>query len=129
MAADDVAISRLRRYAVDDPAFAHHEDAVGDLEDLVEIVADKQNCGTAVRRRDDLRVDLGDRLEVEAEARIGNYDETGSPGQLAGEDGALDIAAGERGDRSILGGRLDLSRRRSLSPTAEMWPTVPAARK
>src|SRR5947209_2232200 len=57
--ADRLAIGPLDRRLVDDAAFADHHDAVGDLQDLIEVVADQQHRGAAVARLDDLRADLG----------------------------------------------------------------------
>ena len=55
-----------------DPAARHDRDAVGELEDFVEILGDEEDRGATVALLHDLRPDLGDRGEVEAEAGVGD---------------------------------------------------------
>ena len=89
-------IGPIRRRLVDDPSVEHDDEAVGQLEQLVEILAHQQHGGAAIARRHDLRVDVGDRREVEAEHRIGGDQHIDLARQLARQHGALDIAARER---------------------------------
>ena len=56
---------------VDDPPFRHDEDAVRELEDLVEVLADQEHGRAGIACRDDARADLGDGGEIEPEAGIG----------------------------------------------------------
>jgi hypothetical protein len=56
---------------VDQRAVEHHHQAVGEFQQLVEVFADQQHCGAAIARRHDLGVNLRDRGEIQAEARIG----------------------------------------------------------
>ena len=51
-----------------DAAVRHDQQAVGEVEQFVEILADQQHRRAAVARGDDLAVDVGDRGEVETEA-------------------------------------------------------------
>ena len=50
----------------------HDDDAIGQLQDLVEVLAHQQHGGTAVAGLHDAGADLGDGREVEAEAGIGH---------------------------------------------------------
>ena len=45
----------MREFAVE-----HHHDAVGKLQDLIEIFADQQHGGTSIARLNDARADFGD---------------------------------------------------------------------
>src|SRR3954467_1019054 len=48
VAAEDVRVGTLGRGLVDDPAVAHHQDPVGELQDLVQVLGDQQHGRTAV---------------------------------------------------------------------------------
>ena len=50
------------------PAVEHDDEAVGEFQELVEILAHQQDRGAAIARRHDLSVDVGDGGEIEPEA-------------------------------------------------------------
>ena len=77
-------------------------DAVGQREQLVEVLADQQH-GRAARcaRRRIAVVDLGDGGEVEAEEGLAAMSTDDLLGQLAREHRALDVAARQRADRRV----------------------------
>ena len=100
-----VGLGAARRL-VDDAAVRHHDDAVGQLQDLVEVLADQQHRRAGVAGRHDPGADLGDGGEVEAEAGIGHDEEVDRVGELARQHGPLHVAAGQRGDRRLGGGGL-----------------------
>ena len=87
------------RRDVVDRAARHHGDAVGELEDLVEVLRHQQHGGAAVALLHDLRADLGDRGEVEPEAGVGDDQHVDVAGELARQHGALHVAAREGRDR------------------------------
>ena len=80
---------------ISDLAARHDRDAVGEFQDLVEVLRHQENGGAAVTLLHDLRPNVGDRGEVEAEAGIGDDEHVDVAGQLAREYGALHIAARE----------------------------------
>ena len=57
--ADRRAGRRRRRRLEHDAALAHHDDAVGQLEQLVQVLAHQQHRGAALRAPEDAGVDLG----------------------------------------------------------------------
>src|SRR5688500_4815315 len=68
--ADGAYIGGRWRGLVDHPAFTHHEDAIGEGEDLVEVGADQEHSRAAISGGAQAGVDLGDRFEVEAHAGV-----------------------------------------------------------
>ena len=93
MPADLGEIGRAGARLVDQRAVEHHHETIGELQKLVEIFADQQHGRAAIARRHDLGVDLRDRGKVETETRIGGDQNVDLTGKLAGEHGALHIAA------------------------------------
>ena len=79
----------------------HDDDAVGQLEQLVQILADEENRGAAVPGSHHLRADLRHRREVEPEAGVGGDQHFHVPGQLARQHQALHVAPGEAADRGV----------------------------
>ena len=86
---------------IGDLAARHHGDAVGEFEHFVEILGDQQHRGAAVALLDDLRANVGDGREIEAEAGIGDDQHVDVFREFAREHRALDIAAGEIADRRL----------------------------
>ena len=72
-----------------------------ELEDFVEILRDEQHRRAAVALLHDLRADVGDGREVEAEAGIGDDQHVDVAGELARQHRALHVAAGEVADRRV----------------------------
>ena len=95
----------------------NHQDAVGQLEDFVEVFGDEQHGGAAIARLHDARADLGDRLEIEAEAGIGDDQHLHVLAQFAGQHRALDVAAGQVCG-SARGGLAGLMLKRPIRPLA-----------
>ena len=92
----------LRRVGeIGDLALRHHRDAVGELQDFVEVLGDQQHRGAAVALFDDLGANIGDGGEIEAEAGIGDDQHVDGAGEFAGEHRALHVAAGEVADRRV----------------------------
>ena len=87
----------------DDPAAEHHQDAVGQRHDLVELGRDDQHADALVARLDDALVDVFDRADVEAARRLRGDHQLDVARQLAADDQLLLVAArkvvGEAEDR------------------------------
>ena len=108
MTADLGEVGLAGAHFVDQLAVKDDQDAVGKLEQLVEVLADQQDGGATVANRHDLGVDLRDGGEVEAEAGIGRDHDGDLTAELPRQHRALDIAARELADRRIAGSCLDL---------------------
>src|SRR5262245_4694445 len=67
---DRVEVSMLPWRLVHQPTLEHHHDAVGQLQQLVEIFADQQHRGPRVADRGDPAADLRSRCDVEPGARV-----------------------------------------------------------
>ena len=93
---------------IDELAVEHHHDPVGQLQQLVEILADQQHGGAAVARLHDLGMDLGHRREIEPEAGIGGDQHLDVAAEFARQHGALHVAARQRRDRRVRAAGLDL---------------------
>ena len=101
VAADLGEVGGAGGHLVDEPPVEDDHDAVGELEQLVEVLADEEHRGAAVARRHDLGMNLRDGGEVEAEAGIGGDHHVDLAAELAGEHGALDVAARKVADRRV----------------------------
>src|SRR5688572_31251625 len=99
-----VDVSLLARRLVHDAPLEHHEHTVGQLQQLVKVLADEEHAGAAVARGHDLSADLGGGTEIEARARVLGDEDGDLGGELTGEDGALHVAAGERVQADIRSG-------------------------
>src|SRR5437870_2458578 len=84
---------------VDEAAFAHDHDAIGEGENFVEICADEQHGRTGVTSRHDARTNFGHGRKIETEARIGRDQHFYLAVQLARQNGALHVTAREAADR------------------------------
>src|SRR6202021_2343044 len=80
---------------IDQFAVEHDGEPVREFEQFVEILADQQHRGAAISRGHDLRVNLRDSGKIETKAGIGGDQDFNDIAQLAGQHGALHIAAGE----------------------------------
>ena len=107
MSADLGAVGGVGRRLISESAARHHQDAVGELEQLVEVLAHQQHGGTAVARRHDLAADHGHGGEIQAEAGIGGDEDIDLAAELARQHDALHIAARELADGRFGRGRLD----------------------
>src|SRR5262249_13760382 len=94
--ADRLPVSIFNRRFVNCASAGNHEDTIGKLENFIQVFRYEQHGGAAIARLHDLRADFRHGLEIEAETRIGSYQDFNIFAELAGEDGALNIAAGER---------------------------------
>ncbi len=91
--AQRVPIGSRGRAFEDDAPFAHHDDAVGQVQQFVQIFADQQHRRAAVARGHQAAVDFGHRGEVQAEHRVADQQQVSLFGQFASEHRALHIAA------------------------------------
>src|SRR6516165_5297355 len=85
-------VGGLDRGLVDDASLRHHEDAIGQLEQLVEVLADQQHRGAAVARRHKLAADLRDGGDVESKARVGDDQEFDLARELTRQHDPLHVA-------------------------------------
>ncbi len=95
------------RHRADDPALEHHRDAVGDLEQLLEVLADHDHAAAARAEPEQLVVDEGARRDVEAARRLRGDQHQGLERELAGEQRLLQVAARERAGARLRPGRAD----------------------
>ncbi len=107
VAADDGDVGVSDGAFVDELSVEHDDDAVGEFEGFVEVFGDQQDGGAAVSGVHDLRADVGDGGEVEAEAGILCDEDVDGAGEFAGQDGTLHVAAGEVADGRFVGGGFD----------------------
>ena len=88
----------------DDVAVEHHEDAVGERADFVELDRDEEDRLPRVAHLDDLVVDELDGADVDAARRLADDQHFGIALHLAGEDDLLLVAAGEVGGLELVVG-------------------------
>src|SRR5262245_7496096 len=84
-----------------DPASMDHHDAVGQREDLLELVGDQQHGDAPIGGGAQTLADELDRPDVEPAARLRGDEHGRLGGELAGEDDALLVAARQRGERGV----------------------------
>ena len=102
-------VGRLR--ALQDPhdvASQHHGHPVSDRQDLVQLGADDEDGGTGIALLHHPLVDVLDRPHVEAAGRLRGDDQLDGPGELAGHDDLLLVAARERPGVGVDGRRPDV---------------------
>src|ERR1700722_12768973 len=73
----------------------HDGDLVGKLQNLVKVFRYEQHRGAAVALFHDLRADFRNRRKIETKAGIGDDEDVDVAGELARQNGALHVAAGE----------------------------------
>ena len=106
--APDVVPVRTRRQAfMHQPPAAHDDDAVGHMQQLVQVFTDHQHCRAAVARRHQPRMHFGHGREVQAENRVADQQHLGRVRQLARQHRALHVAARQRSDGRAFALRLD----------------------
>ena len=114
-----------------EPAAVHHADAVGELQDLVQLGGHEQHRGARVALGDRLAVDELDAADVQAARRLVEHQQPQVAVELARHDDLLLVAAGERARvrrrpracgcrsaRSALGAPRGSRRRRADQPRA-----------
>ena len=82
----------------DDPSGEQHDDAIGEGEQLVEVLGDQQDTATGLAQPAQLVVDVGVGADVEAAGRLGGDEGAGLAGQRPGEEHLLQVAAGQPAD-------------------------------
>ena len=92
----------------DDLAVEHHEDAVGQRADFVELDRDQQDGLAGIAHLDDLVVDELDGADIDAARRLADDQHVGIALHLAGQNDLLLVAAGEIGGLEIDIGRADV---------------------
>ena len=80
----------------DHPPAAQHPDAVGDAEDLIEVVADDEDGETPLAQTEDDLLDGPGLGHAEGGSRLVHDDQLGAPGAGAGDRHDLPLATGER---------------------------------
>ena len=73
-----------------------HQNAVAEVDHLVEVERDEEDAAALVALGDELLVDELDRADVETAGRLHGQERVRLAVQLAGDDQLLLIAAGER---------------------------------
>ena len=101
----DVAEAIGRTELADDAAGEHHDQAVADVEELVEVGRDQQDAAAAGARLAQRAPDEGGGADVEAAGRLRRDDQARGGIDLARQDQLLGIAAGKRTGR-LGGGRV-----------------------
>lgn len=88
----------------------HHGDAVGDLRELVEVLAGHQHggaCGCQIKQR---LADHGGSARIDAPGRLAHHQHRRVAQDLASDDELLQITAGEAGGLRIALGLADVER-------------------
>src|SRR6185437_16240561 len=89
----------------DDGAVAHHDDAVGEGADLVEVDGDEEDRAAGVAQRAQAAMDELDGADIDAARRLPDEEEPRPPRHLARADQLLLVAAGEEGGAQLGVGR------------------------
>ena len=122
-------VAASTRQIGDDAAAIHHRDAVGELKQLFEVLADQKHAPPPARSCQELAVDEFGCADVDAARRLGGEQDSRVARELAGEERLLQVAAGQcRGARfwpggadvearDLLGGELARWRCRSRMPS------------
>ena len=91
-----------------DRALVHDHDAVGQSEDLIEVLADQEHADAAGRGLAQVLVHGLDRADIEPTGRSRGNEHARLARELAGEDDLLQVAAGEPARRGVRPRRLDV---------------------
>src|SRR5215213_8512025 len=94
----------------DDTAFTQHQNAVTEVQHLVEIEGDEEDATTLVTLGDELLVDELDRSHIEAPGRLDGEESVWFAMQLAGDDQFLLVSSGERTGGDVRGGSANVER-------------------
>src|SRR5262249_7675222 len=108
MPADFSEIRLTGAHLVDQPSAEDDDDSISKFKQLVEILADEKDGGTAIAYSHDFSMNLSHGRKVKPETRVGRDHNVHLAAELAGEHRALDIAAGEFADRRVGRPRPDL---------------------
>src|SRR5260370_1509784 len=95
----ELALARLRAELADDPPALHHQDAVGQRADLVEIGRDEEDRHPRSFQRDESLVNKVARPDIEARGRLTNNQAERAVVRFAGADELLLVAAGQGAGR------------------------------
>src|SRR5258708_16668513 len=90
-ACDAMRVARHRQ-----PALRDHRDPVGNLENLVEILADDEDGRSGLRQVDQRLTDRGGGTGIDTPGRLTDDQHAGLAVQFAADDEFLQVAAGER---------------------------------
>ena len=96
------------RHVRHDASAIHHGDAVGEREDLLQVLADQKHRAAARAERQELAVDELGRADVDAARRLRGEQDFRLARDLAGEQRLLQIAAGERAGARLRAGGADV---------------------
>ena len=107
VAADVMPVGTGGRALVHQPAAAHHHDAVGHMQQFIQVLADHQHRRALVARGHQPGMHLGHGGEVQAEHRVADQQHLGIVAQLTRQHRALHIAARQRADGRALALGLD----------------------
>ena len=85
----------VRGQFADLAAVAHHDDALGEPEHLLELGRDEDDGEALLGQLGDLALDVGLRADVDAAGRLVEHDQLGRGREPAGQQHLLLVAAGE----------------------------------
>src|SRR6478735_5548978 len=112
-----------RRHARRDPALGDHDEAITDLEQLVELLADDEDGAAGVAQGEQLAADLRCRADVDTPGRLRD-DEQLRPGvDLAPDDELLQVAARQALGRRARAAGLDVEAADQRLASAVTSPT------
>src|SRR5882724_11056408 len=80
-----LAARHRRRHA----AAMHHDNAVGECEQLIQVLGDEENGRAGLARLQELLMDVADRPDIEATGWLVGEDDAGRPRHLAAQDQLL----------------------------------------
>ena len=82
-------------HLADDPALEHHQDAVAQRHDLVQLDRDQQDGAAGIAQGEQLAMDEFDGADIDAAGRLADQQHLGLARDLARQDQLLLVAAGE----------------------------------
>src|SRR5581483_4591423 len=91
-----------------DPAFIHHEDAVGERQDFFELKGNQQHASAPIARLNDSAMNELDGAHIHAARRLGRDQDLGLAVKLAGDNEFLLVASGEPAGRNCRIVRADI---------------------
>ena len=99
MASTSSLSTSAARHDTDQAAVLHHRQAVGEIEDVVDVVADQDDADPLARQFADQRADLAGLLRSERRRRLVHDQDPGVEVDGAGDGHRLALAAGKRRDK------------------------------
>ena len=128
MPADFLRVGALGRHFVHHLALVHDHDAVGQFEDLVQILGDQQHRRSGIPCSHDPGSGFRDRFDVQAKARVGDDQQADIAIEFTRQDTTLHIAPGQNADRCLGGGGANaISRDHVLGPFRHASTIQPAS--